>query len=172
MIKLLCTINIVSIFSTVIYKVSGDTEDLHSLNEISRGFGNQFDWLSLSDGLQIAKSDNKPLMLLIHKSWCGACKALKPQFASSKQLEKLSKHFVMVNVVDDEEPKDEIYSPDGGYIPRILFMDPAGKVLDKFYNEDGNPSYKYFYSDPSSIAASMKKVLKSFSKKEQLSDEL
>ncbi|KAB0387046.1 hypothetical protein FD755_002002, partial [Muntiacus reevesi] len=46
---------------------------------------------------------------------------------------------------DEEEPKDEDFSPDGGYIPRILFLDPSGKVRPEIINENGNPSYKYFY---------------------------
>lgn len=68
----------------------------------------------LESGLSQAKEQNKPLMIVIHKSWCGACKSLKPKFAESKEIAKLSQHFVMVNTQDDEEPTDPQYKPDGG----------------------------------------------------------
>ncbi|PNF40049.1 Thioredoxin domain-containing protein 12 [Cryptotermes secundus] len=111
-------------------------------------------------------------MLIIHKTWCGACKALKPQFAASKEIEDLSSHFVMVNAEDDEEPKEEQYSPDGGYIPRILFIEPAGKVRTDFFNEDGNASYKYFYSNADSVAATMRRVKNSIRSDSRTMEEL
>ena len=84
-------------------------------------------------------------MLIIHKSWCGACKKLKAVFAddqevcesalkpwrrkiilpkkkksifSFSQILDLSAKFVMVNAGDDDEPSEDLYKPDGGYIPR------------------------------------------------------
>ncbi|XP_023728057.1 thioredoxin domain-containing protein 12 [Cryptotermes secundus] len=142
------------------------------LQNTGKGFGEQYNWFSLEKGLEEAKNSNKPLMLIIHKTWCGACKALKPQFAASKEIEDLSSHFVMVNAEDDEEPKEEQYSPDGGYIPRILFIEPAGKVRTDFFNEDGNASYKYFYSNADSVAATMRRVKNSIRSDSRTMEEL
>ncbi len=77
-------------------------------------------------------------------------KGLKPLLAESKMFEHMSKKFVMVNALDDEEPSDPLYAPDGGYIPRILFFNPQGELQDDIINVGGNERYKYFYTNAES----------------------
>lgn len=63
----------------------------------ARGWNDKINWYLLNDGLQAARDANKPIMIVIHKTWCGACKRLKSAFAASKEIEELSSKFVMVN---------------------------------------------------------------------------
>jgi len=132
----------------------------------SNGWNDDINWQTLDEAKAAAKENGKPIMLVIHKSWCGACKSLKPKFAADKQIEKLSEKFNMVNTIDDDEPKGDQYTPDGGYIPRILFLDTEGTVMTQHVNKGGNDKYKYFYPATSGIIASMNRVADASAKDE------
>ena len=80
-------------------------------------------------------------------------------FCFVPKVKELSEKFVMVNLGDNDEPKDEQFKPDGSYIPRIFFVHPNGKVMQNIINKDGNPKYKYFYVDTEALVDSMDEVL-------------
>lgn len=124
-----------------------------------RGWNDKIEWYSYSEGLKQAKETGKDMMILFHSTRCGACKRLQPDFASNKDVESLSKNFVMVNVENDEEPsKDNTFLKDGGYIPRVYFTDSNGKP--DYSVTSGNSKYLYFYGGASQIAQQMKAVSK------------
>ena len=126
---------------------------------LARGWGDALPWTPYSEAFALAQSSGKPIALVVWKTWCGACKALRPRFAESAAIAAHADAFVMVNVVDDEEPQEERFKPDGGYIPRILFLNGrSGAVMTDVVNAGGNDKYKYYYSDPGGIALSMQKV--------------
>ncbi len=53
-----------------------------------RGFNSNIAWTNeLEAGLARAKAEGKPALVLVHKTWCGACKRLKTVWADSKALE-------------------------------------------------------------------------------------
>ena len=139
----------------------------------SNGLGENIEWKTWSAGRSAAKETGKPLMVILHKSWCPACKSLKPKLAASKAIETLSSQFVMVNAKEGEQPIDESkFNIDGQYIPRIIFLDSNENVLSEVINEEGNPQYKYYYMNAESIVSSMKKVIQFHSGKKKNSDEL
>jgi len=133
-------------------------------NPLARGWGDSIDWVTLEEGQERAREERKPVMLLIHKTWCGACQTLKGKFAKAKMIAELAKSFIMVNAEDDEEPWEEEFQPDGGkYIPRIFFISPDGQLLKDVINpKDEYKQYPYYYSNPAPIIHAMQSVLQKF----------
>lgn len=71
-----CTLTVVFaavLFSAVVFADSSEEDDAISTT-LDNGLGSHIDWHTLDDGLSLAEQEKKPLMLIIHKSWCGACK--------------------------------------------------------------------------------------------------
>jgi len=129
--------------------------------DLARGWGDALAWRPLADARAEAAAAGKPIMLVISKSYCGACKALKPLFAASAAIAEAAADFVMVNAVDDEEPAGAEFAPDGGYIPRVLFLSPGGAVQTGAHAQNAaraGDKYLYFHSSPDTIVTAMKAV--------------
>lgn len=117
------------------------------------------DWVPWSSAIATATREQKPIMMVIHKTWCATCRQVSEDFARSAEIELLSKYFVMADVEDDDEPSDKKYAAQGQYNPRILFLHPDGEVAD-IINESGDPAHLHFYPDMPSLVKSMIRALK------------
>lgn len=130
----------------------------------SHGFGDAIAWRTLDEGLAEAKADGRPLMLVVHASWCGQCKALKPAFSDAR-LAALSERFVMVNADQDQTPAVLGYGPDGNYLPRVLFIDPTTGVADESLQNPSRSRYHYYYGPQDDLPAMMEKALERHGKR-------
>jgi hypothetical protein len=74
-----------------------------------------------------------------------------------------AKQFVMVRLDQDKE-KDRTgkYAPDGGYIPRTMFLAPDGTLATDVHAP--RQQYQYFFDekDPASVLAGMDAALAKF----------
>jgi protein-disulfide reductase (glutathione) len=122
------------------------------------GWNDAIAWRGLDEGLREAKQSGMPLMLVVHTDWCGNCQKLKPTFGGSK-VEQLSEQFVMVHVDQDAHPEVALYSPDGQYIPRVLFLDSDGNIDPQLQNPNGRDRFRYFYTPQDDLVASMREAL-------------
>lgn len=136
-------------------------------NKLARGWRDDINWVTLDKARELAVEENKPVMVIIHKTWCGACKSLRAEVAKDEELAKYSSNLIMVNLEDDEEPKDASFAPDGGYVPRIFILSAGtGKVDASIYNVNGNQDYKYFYYQSKHLLTAMKKAVEMAKKNE------
>ena len=115
--------------------------------------------MKFHDGLQKILNDHKPGMVLIEKSWCPTCKKVGDRFIKDQEFHRLSKQFVMIQCIDDEEPNFDEFRPDGSYYPRILFIDSDGNIDYSLANGPESQIYRYFYSNVDACKNNMRKLL-------------
>lgn len=122
-------------------------------------------WKSLDDGLALAKKDKKPVCLIVYTEWCPHCANYSKLFHDPKIVEK-AKQFVMIHADQDKEKdKTAAYAPDGGYIPRTVFLASDGTIASDVHAP--RPQYQYFYDekDPAGVLAGMDAALAKFASK-------
>lgn len=108
-------------------------------------WGAAIDWKGWEEGLAAAQQHGRPLCLVVYANWCARCKELAPVF-SQPQVAAMARGVVMVRQDQDEQPAwlRERFGELGGYVPRVLFLDPRGKLMPQY--QSGHPRYPYFYS--------------------------
>lgn len=124
----------------------------------SHGFNDTIAWRKLDEGLAEAAKLHRPLMLVVHASWCSSCQALKPAF-SDDTLVNLSHELVMINLDQDLEPRSLEFAPDGTYIPRVVFLDPLTGRPDEAIHNQRRADRRYYYGPSDDIVGAMKKAL-------------
>ncbi|XP_029975886.1 anterior gradient protein 2 homolog [Salarias fasciatus] len=127
---------------------------------LSRGWGDQLIWAqTYEEGLYWSRSRNKPLMVLFHLEDCPHSQALKKVFADNTELQRtLDEDFVILNLM--YETTDKHLSPDGQYVPRIIFVDPSMTVRADIVGRYSNRMYAYEPNDVKLLLDNMKKAKK------------
>ncbi|TKS65652.1 Anterior gradient protein 2 -like protein [Collichthys lucidus] len=127
---------------------------------LSRGWGDQLIWAqTYEEGLYWSRSKNKPLMVIFHLQDCPHSQSLKKAMADDVEIQKtLDEEFIVLNLM--YETTDKHLSPDGQYVPRILFVDPSMTVRADISGRYSNRLYAYEPTDLKLLVTNMKKAKK------------
>jgi thiol:disulfide interchange protein len=105
----------------------------------------QIRWEPLQPGLEHAKREHKPVMLVVYTDWCPHCKNFSQVFGDPRVV-ALADRYVMIRVNQDQDDAlSSRYSPDGTYIPRTLFLTPEGQLRADMTGN--NPRYRHFLDE-------------------------
>lgn len=85
---------------------------------------------SLPEGMALAKSKGKPLMVDFFARWCGACKLMDRKTYSDPAVRKAAGDFVSVKIdVTNDSAVAKKYRVQA--LPTIIFMSSTGKTVHK-----------------------------------------
>ncbi len=98
-------------------------------------------WQAYNNGIEVAKNNDKVVMVQFFATWCGYCKKMDQEvFTDEKVKDNLSKNFVSVRVTESSDSKVNYGGKDvtekeltslfqvSGF-PTIVFLDGEGKTL-------------------------------------------
>ncbi|MXQ83298.1 hypothetical protein E5288_WYG001418 [Bos mutus] len=152
--------NAVSALEKMICKGQNNTVIPFSGYRCQLGWGDDITWVqTYEEGLFHTQKSNKPLMVIHHLEDCQYCQALKKVFAQNKEIQEMAQNnFIMLNLM--HETTDKNLSPDGQYVPRIMFVDPSLTVRADITGRYSNRLYTYEPQDLPLLIENMKKALK------------
>jgi thiol-disulfide isomerase/thioredoxin len=87
-------------------------------------------WRDYVSGMAEAARTGKPVLVIVHTTWCPHCKRYARLFQDASVVESARK-FVMIMIDRDREPDLNIRLGPGSqtYVPRTLFLRPDGSLI-------------------------------------------
>lgn len=77
---------------------------------------------------EMAKAENKPMLLDFYTDWCGWCKRLDKDTYGNEEVIKLSQQFVCVKVnAEENQQLAKTYNVRG--FPTTVFLNPEGSLI-------------------------------------------
>jgi protein-disulfide reductase (glutathione) len=128
---------------------------------IARGWNNAaIGWMDHAQGVAEAARTGKPVLTVVHATWCSHCERYKKVFFDQKVVD-LSKNFVMVMIDGDREKQlsAKLGPNNQAYVPRTLFLKPDGQLRPELVGANAAP-YSHFidYETPTELLALMQKA--------------
>lgn len=112
-------------------------------------------WHSYEEGLARAKTEQKPICLVMYADWCEPCQRFSHVFADPRVVARAG-DFVMVRVNSDErEDLDRKYGAGGRSLPRTYFLRSDGVLMKGAHAPRLCSKYDYDHKDPASLLAGM-----------------
>ncbi|KAF6202507.1 hypothetical protein GE061_002903 [Apolygus lucorum] len=116
----------------------------------------KINWVdNLLVGLAEAEAVEKIALLFVHRSDCAICFDILDELNKSEDVCQESSRFVMIKITEDVLPPE--YDIDGKYTPKILFLDPNGVILERYWNTKLNfTEAKFYYCSADQLLVQMK----------------
>ena len=88
------------------------------------------DWMTdYQNALQIAKEQQKPILLHFHAVWCGPCRSMDRQVLHTPEIKELLGENVIGVKIDSDKNPAIIKKFNIGALPSDVVIDPEGNVL-------------------------------------------
>jgi thiol:disulfide interchange protein len=109
--------------STLDPVVPQTADSINSRDDIKWGY-------SLSEGLKIAKENNKPVMVDFFASWCGPCRLMDSRVYSNDAVVRSSWGVIPVKIDADEKP-GTLSKYGVTALPTVIFLTSNGQEISR-----------------------------------------
>jgi protein-disulfide reductase (glutathione) len=115
-------------------------------------------WRAPTEGLAEAQRLGRPACLVVFTTWCPHCTNYRRLFAD-RRIVAAAEKVVMIRVDADQDPElSRRFAPDGEYIPRTMFLTPAGALRPEIRAGDGSYAYFFDEDDPAHLLGALERA--------------